>query len=106
MRIFIALAVCLGTLAVVPSASSQQSAGRTIVAKVDPRYPDLARPMKLEGTVRLNVLVATNGTVKSIRAVGGNPLLLRAAQDAISRWKWAPAGQETSELVELHFRPD
>jgi hypothetical protein len=32
-------------------------------------------------------------------------LLAKAAIDAIEKWKWAPAAQETKELVELNFHP-
>ena len=81
-------------------------AGRTLVSKVMPQYPELARPLRLEGTVKITVQVAPNGTVKSMKAIGGSPLLLRAAQDAVEKWKWAPTSQESSELVELHFKPE
>jgi TonB family protein len=71
-----------------------------------PHYPELARPLHLEGTVKLVVVVAPNGSVKSIQAVGGNPLLLKAAEDAIHMWKWAPAPQESQELVVMRFSPN
>lgn len=104
----ISLAVLLvAGLFVVQNAYGQQSGtARTIVQKTPPRYPELARPMKLEGNVKVTVIVAPNGAVKSMRAMGGSPLLLNAAQTAIAQWKWAPAAKETSELVELHFSPN
>jgi hypothetical protein len=37
--------------------------------------------------------------------IGGNPLLAKAAVDAIEQWKWVPAAQKTKELVELNFHP-
>jgi TonB family protein len=82
------------------------ASGRKIVSKSDPRYPDLARSMRLQGTVKLSVLVGPNGSVKSIEALGGSPLLVKASQDAVSKWKWAPATQETTERIELRFSPD
>ena len=80
--------------------------GRKIVLKIDPRYPDLARPMRLQGTVKLSVVVAPNGSVKSIEALGGSPLLVKASQEAVSKWKWNPAAQETTERIELRFSPN
>jgi outer membrane biosynthesis protein TonB len=72
-----------------------------------PHYPELARSLHLEGTVKLVVVVvAPNGSAKSIQAVGGNPLLLKAAQDAIYMWKWAPATQESQEPVVMRFSPN
>jgi protein TonB len=78
---------------------------RKIISKVLPVYPELARHLGLEGTVRLEAVVAPNGAVKSMQALGGSPLLVRAAQDATQKWKWAAAPQETKELVELSFHP-
>jgi TonB family protein len=103
----ITLAVCCAAeMLLGPAAVAQQSEGpRRIISKIDPRYPDLARPMRLEGAVKLSVVVGPNGSVKSIEGVGGNPLLLKAAQDAINRWRWAPAPQETTERIELRFHP-
>jgi TonB family protein len=68
-------------------------------------YPQLARPMSLKGTVRLEALVLPNGTVKSVQVKGGNPLLVQSAQNAIREWKWTKAEHETTELVEFKFQP-
>ena len=62
--------------------------------------------MNLEGTVKLTVTVTPNGSAKSVQAVGGSPLLIKAAEDAVPPWKWAPAPQESQELVVLRFTPN
>jgi protein TonB len=85
---------------------AQSDNGRAIVSRVVPNYPELARKMNLEGTVKLQVTVAPNGTVKSAQAVGGSPVLVKAAEDAIYKWRWIPAKQESKELVEIRFRPE
>jgi hypothetical protein len=41
--------------------------------------------------------------VKSVEPVGGSPLLIQAAQASITQWKFAPAGAESKEVIELHF---
>jgi TonB family protein len=88
------------------TASAQQPvAARAIVTKIIPAYPELARSMRLDGAVKLSVNVSPKGTVKSLHALGGNPVLLKAAQDAVTQWKWAPAAQETTEVIELSFHP-
>jgi len=104
--ITLAAVLALGMLPASPAFAQQSKGSRTVVAKVVPRYPDLARPMRLEGNVRMTVTVAANGSVKSVDGTGGHPLLLKAAEDAISKWKWAPAPQETQEVVELKFHPE
>jgi outer membrane biosynthesis protein TonB len=60
--------------------------------------------MNLGGTVKVIAVVGADGEVKSVEPVGGSPVLLKAAQDAIAKWKFAP-GAESKEVVELHFTP-
>jgi TonB family protein len=87
-------------------AQDQQSVGgRKVVNKVVPMYPQMAHSMKLGGTVKLEVLVQTNGSVKSMQVKGGSPLLAQSAQFAVHSWKWEKADHETTELVEFHFNP-
>jgi len=89
-----------------PAFAQEQAEGkRTILGRVVPVYPDLARRAQIRGTVRVGVVVTPSGKAKSTQVIGGNPLLARAAVDAIEKWKWAPAPQETRELVELNFHP-
>jgi TonB family protein len=76
---------------------------RKVVLRVNPAYPDLARRMHLAGVVKLQVTIAADGSVKSVSPLGGNPVLLKSAQEAVSRWKYTPAPEETREVVELRF---
>ena len=86
-------------------AQEQPEGRRRIVDRVVPVYPDLARKMQIRGTVRVEVVVTPSGKTKLTQVIGGNPLLAKAAVDAIEKWKWVPAPQETKELVELNFHP-
>jgi TonB family protein len=72
--------------------------------KVQPVYPELAKRMSITGTVRLNVVVATNGQVKNTRALGGHPILVSAAMDAMKQWRFEPAAVESSGVVEFKFQ--
>jgi TonB family protein len=73
--------------------------------KVSPVYPDVARRMSITGTVRLAVVVAPNGTVKSSTVIGGHPILVNAATEAMKKWKFEPAPTESSGVVEFKFQP-
>lgn len=112
MRLCIAIALVsfsAGIFALtVPMAPAQEqpASSRRVVTKVIPSYPDLARRMYLRGTVKVEAVVAPNGAVKSTRVIGGSPLLTRSAVDAIGKWKWAPAPQESKEVIELSFHPE
>jgi TonB family protein len=83
----------------------QTQAARKVINRVVPGYPAMARPLNLSGTVKLEALVLPNGNVKSIQVVGGNPLLIQSAQNAVRDWKWEKAEHETTESVEFRFHP-
>jgi TonB family protein len=102
--IAISLLIFCSYRAAVAQAPPENSA-RKIADRVATVYPELARKLNLEGIVRLRVTVAPDGTAKFIQVQGGNPILVKAAQDAVIRWKWVPAPQETREIVELRFHP-
>jgi TonB family protein len=98
-----------GAVLLCPAAAMAQEQPKTeelsrrAKVKVEPVYPDVARRMSIAGTVRLAVIVAPNGTVKSSKPVGGHPLLVSAAMDAMKRWKFEPATNESSGIVEFKF---
>ena len=75
---------------------------RKVKTKVSPQYPELARKMNITGAVRLELLVSANGQVKSVKTLGGHPLLIDAAQSAVKQWRYEP-GQEGTEVVEIRF---
>lgn len=76
---------------------------RKVVSKVAPVYPDLARRLNLRGVVKLIVVIAPDGKVKSTEVVGGNPVLTQAAVEAVRKWRYEPAPQQTHGIIELRF---
>ena len=60
---------------------------------------------KKSSTVKLAVVVGPSGTVKSAKAVGGHPLLVNAAIDAMKQWKFETAPSDSSGIVEFKFQP-
>jgi TonB family protein len=82
---------------------SQNDIVRHVKSRVEPVYPELARRMNLTGTVKIAVVVATNGTVKEAKVVGGHPVLASAALDAVRKWRFEPATIESSGVVEIKF---
>ena len=85
--------------------SIDNSADRKVVRKTTPPYPAIARALNLNGIVKLEVTVASNGSVKAIQVLGGNPLLAEAANTAVHDWKWEKSDHETTERVEVRFNP-
>ena len=96
-------------MAFVPGlAGAQQDSpenSRRVINRVAPAYPELARTMNVKGVVKLEALVANNGTVKSVKVIGGHPLLVQAAERAVQKWKWEAAGHDSTEPIELRFDP-
>jgi TonB family protein len=98
----------LGFVSLQPSAFSQETnqeaTKRKVTAKVPPKYPALARQLKLSGKVKVEVIVSPDGRVKGTRIIGGNPLLADAALDAIRMWRYEVGPKETDEVVEIDFK--
>lgn len=105
--LFVAASV---TWIVKPSpAAGQQPEGeitRKVKSKVSPTYPDIAKRMNINGVVKLIVVVAPNGSVKSTKVLGGHPMLASAAEDAVKKWKFEPGPEESSGIVEFSFKSD
>jgi TonB family protein len=100
------LAVVIATLAVsllTAQTASESHSERKIASRVTPVYPELAKKMHIRGTVKVEAIVRPNGQVKSTRLLGGNPVLVTAALDAVAKWKFETAQSETTEVVQLTF---
>lgn len=98
------IAFALVTLtAVLGTAQNTAHEERKVASRVAPNYPELARKMHIHGVVKVEAVVRPNGSVKSTRVLGGNPVLVDAALDAINKWKFEPGPGETAEVVQLTF---
>lgn len=104
----LALLVCLSVVQLSYGFAQQPEAEiiRKLKSKVSPVYPDIARRMNIGGVVRLLVVVSPNGSVKSTKVLGGHPVLVNAAEDAVKKWKFEPAAEENSGVVEITFKPE
>jgi TonB family protein len=83
--------------------SKDKDNDRKVTLRVEPAYPELAKRMHLQGVVKVEAQVRANGSVKSTRVLGGNPVLSESATDAVSKWKFEPGSEETIEVVQLTF---
>jgi TonB family protein len=79
---------------------------RKVKTRVSPVYPDIARRMGISGVVKLVVVVLPNGSVKSTKVLGGHPVLVNAAEDAVKKWKFEPGSEENSGVVEIIFKSE
>lgn len=101
--IVVALIGLTGSMVLAQNAPASGNADRKVASRVAPNFPELAKKMHIHGVVRVEAVVRPNGTVKSTRVLGGNPVLVDAAIDAVGKWKFEPAQGETTEIVQLTF---
>lgn len=101
----LAISVALTTSMPAQTTPATSSAERKVTNRIAPTYPELAKRMHLQGIVKVEAIVRPNGTVKSTRVLGGNPVLVDAATEAVSKWKFESGANETTEMVQLTFTP-
>jgi periplasmic protein TonB len=58
--------------------------------KVIPVYPRMAVQTRVEGTVRFSAIISKSGEITNLTLLGGNPLLVEAAADAVRQWRYKP----------------
>jgi TonB family protein len=66
-------------------------------------YPHLARKMNMTGTAKVDISIATDGSVQDVQILGGNPGLAAAVEDAVKQWKYASGPAETQKTLEFKF---
>jgi TonB family protein len=79
--------------------------GRKLLKQPAPTYPEMAKRMHLSGTVKVQVVIGPDGLIKETKVVGGHPILVEAALEALRMWKYAPASGETTTTLEFSFHP-
>lgn len=72
-----------------PFRSSSLLAG-SLVRRVQPVYPSLARSARVQGTVVLSAIISKAGTIENLRVLSGHPMLVAAAIEAVSQWRYRP----------------
>lgn len=98
------LGLCLLSLVLALPAVAQAE-NRKLLTQVKPVYPENLKRFNVNGVVKLEVIISPNGSVKDVRPIGGNPVLVELAVDAVRKWKYVPGPAETTTRVELTFKP-
>ncbi|HZV60662.1 MAG TPA: energy transducer TonB [Candidatus Eremiobacteraceae bacterium] len=106
IRSMVAAAVVLA--AVATTVRAQQSlpddSRRKIKSRVSPVYPELARKLNVAGRVKIEIIVAPDGHVRSTRPIGGHPILVQACTEAVKEWKFVASPEESTQIVEFDFK--
>ncbi len=69
-----------------------------------PEYPPLAKMARIQGVVRLEAIISKDGTIQDLKVLQGHPLLVKAALDAVQRWRYQPTllnGEPVEVVTEI-----
>jgi hypothetical protein len=61
-----------------------------LIHRIEPVYPVLAVQTHRTGRVELHAIIATDGTIKSLQIVSGDPMFYISAREAVSQWRYTP----------------
>ena len=61
-----------------------------LIFQPKPEYPPLAKMARIQGVVRLDAIISKDGTIQDLKVISGHPLLVHAAIEAVSRWRYQP----------------
>jgi len=96
-----------------PQEPGSQRGGNLQIGRLDRRteitYPPDAEQQRIEGIVKLHIVIGPDGAVRNVAVLNGDAMLATAATDAIRQWQYKPTmldGQpiETEADVTVTFR--
>ena len=75
-----------------------------LINKVTPVYPQLAKQARIQGSVHFTAFIGKDGHIENLQLIGGHPLLVDAAQDAVKQWVYKPTllnGQPVEVVTQI-----
>jgi len=78
---------------------------RKAISHPAPDYPEIAKKHSIEGSVKIQIVVAPDGHVKETKVLGGHPLLASSVENTVKTWKYVPGPSETTMTLEFNFHP-
>lgn len=75
-----------------------------LISGPHPIYPTLAKQTRTQGTVRIQAIIAEDGSIQNLKVLAGPPLLVQAALEAVSRWRYQPTllnGKPVQVIAEI-----
>jgi TonB family protein len=89
---------------------SEEEMLKLVTHRVDPDYPAEARAARLQGVIKLDLVVGSDGSVMEVRALNGPEVLAQAAKDALRWWRFEPYRVDGKPVVvettvAMEFKP-
>lgn len=102
-RTSIAIAFLVAALALALTAPAAAGDDRKVKVQTPPAYPELAKTMHLQGTVKVEITISPAGSVTNTKVLGGHPVLADAAVKAVQKWRY-DNGPEETRIVSFDFK--
>lgn len=61
-----------------------------LIRKITPQYPPLAKQARVQGVVKFQAIIGKDGTIQNLQLLGGHPLLVPSATEAVKQWMYKP----------------
>lgn len=88
---------------VVAMAMQCRAEERVVKSRVSPVYPEIAKRMRVTGTVKLEATVDAAGMVTDVKTVSGNHMLSTAAEEAVRKWRFVPGDGPSTVNLDIRF---
>jgi TonB family protein len=75
-----------------------------LVLQPRPTYPPEAKLAHIQGVVKLNAIIAKDGTIQNLEVISGEPALVQSALDAVKQWVYQTTllnGQPVEVMTEI-----
>jgi TonB family protein len=82
-----------------------ETAKRQALVHPDPIYPSILKRYNVGGVVKIEIVVAPDGKVKTATLKGGDATLGQSALETVRLWKYTPADSESVLSIEFRFNP-
>lgn len=98
--LFHAAVLALGLALAMPARAADE---RAVKSRVPPVYPEIAKRMKISGSVTVEVKVDADGKVNEVKTVSGNRVLSAAAEEAVRHWRFESGPGPSTVDVSINF---
>lgn len=97
-------ALCLAlALTFLPAAVVPQESAPRLLKKVIPAYPEILKKMNVSGTVKVQVTIAADGSVKDVQVKGGNAIFIDSVAAAVRNWKFVASDHQRTADITVNF---
>lgn len=69
---------------------TQEEAVKAAIAKPQPEYPPVARQLRIQGRIEVEMSIDPTGAVDGVKVLSGNPALTGNAVSTLKHWRFEP----------------